>query len=79
MWFFFLLARESPFKTRFQFLFLVLICVLKDAVTTMVCEIHVQWLSGTLRPWFCICKFGLVSALVFLLHNKYFESVTFFF
>lgn len=35
------------------------------------------WYSETLVLY--LCKFGLVSALVFLLHNKYFESVTFFF
>lgn len=65
MWFFFLLARESLFKTRFQFLFLILICVLKDAATTIVCEMHVHGLSGTLRPWFFISASLALSQLWF--------------
>lgn len=67
-----------PFYIRLHFLFYVLICLWKGAVIMTVCEIHIQWLSGTVRCGFVsLCRFELMWVLVFLLHNKYFESVTF--
>lgn len=68
---------------------------LLDKISVSICCINLCFKRCCLQQWFVksmfsdflvlrdlvvyFCKFGLVSALVFLLHKNYFESVTFFF